>query len=914
MTAISKCHDISTTNNTNSINDSQEKSMIEKNAMPEVPKDMKNCKNNLKLCTDIRSFLKETTALLSTPQLSDYSHGDENTPRSLDIIVPKSISLACGCVNYESDRNRWQILYRMSPLYFNDNIISSNEKEDVMNQTAQHTILSTSFYVNMRDLIPSCLFLHPTNSFSFDDWKLELNESWFSDIFQILRNRTKTSLPVVYLKSSKKKTDPPPLKIIQFILERVELYSLLTTVEVLFSSKNDSNKLISPLFVTLRNGKMIDLSSVILSDNANISNSIQEKIAKDKTTCISIMKHAKETILATLIISCISFPKIENTSTTLIDRELKRCDDDGYIHPFRRVAINFCISCLYTYNDDTGENKKSKVKIIDQESQNLQDIKNDDHQNKSIEIPKTKTTVLPDLHKSTELVKQDKKKQKRRRNNEVINLTEDYTIPQLKKDKSLNQLFVNDFSINSIVQCNDLTTSSTSKRPKRQLKSVIRFEAKPANIKSDLKSNKVKIGDGFNCPQCDYWLSYDSIQCETCGLKCKYQAGVGVVVMKDRNEIMKKQEFQLKAKGTESTPHFSIIKKKESVITETKKESVMTETKKESVKTETNKQKGKTGPKMEIVKTEKNKEIQSQTQSRSTRSQQNSMIKLVEKESLVQWEPILLNDILLQNNFNQQFLKKKMNSKSFQGIEYSNDIDNMKKFVSKAVKIINARLNILKTRSSTKKYLSQQESLKNDEYVSEIRLYKRTLRDRVAKQEHERGEQEKYKQKVESEQLVEQYVNRNKKRTKEDQELSLLECRPIRYVSKNAWKNARCRKCDIKNCSLCGFVFAHLVLLPHGLRSAQCREEETQLWTSESIDVQSPDFHEISEEELLWSNEKLDTSQNFGTRHETKLILSTTGSKKNNEEEMRLKTMKNDLIFLRRYNEGMMKNVKLEKW
>ena len=70
-------------------------------------------------------------------------------------------------------------------------------------------------------------------------------------------------------------------------------------------------------------------------------------------------------------------------------------------------------------------------------------------------------------------------------------------------------------------------------RPKRKLKQITRFNPYSYHNNSSTSSN-VKCGEGFSCPRCNYVCSYDSKQCEECELECYYEAGVGVVTLKER--------------------------------------------------------------------------------------------------------------------------------------------------------------------------------------------------------------------------------------------------------------------------------------------------------------------------------------------------------------------------------------------
>jgi len=78
-------------------------------------------------------------------------------------------------------------------------------------------------------------------------------------------------------------------------------------------------------------------------------------------------------------------------------------------------------------------------------------------------------------------------------------------------------------------------------RPKRKLKQIARFDNMSFNPK-----NAVKIGEGFACPRCSAVCSYDSKRCDECNLECYYEAGIGVVILKERRTL----KTQKKQQGT----------------------------------------------------------------------------------------------------------------------------------------------------------------------------------------------------------------------------------------------------------------------------------------------------------------------------------------------------------------------------
>jgi len=74
-------------------------------------------------------------------------------------------------------------------------------------------------------------------------------------------------------------------------------------------------------------------------------------------------------------------------------------------------------------------------------------------------------------------------------------------------------------------------------RPRRKIKSVPRFDSQSF----DAKKNSCKTGHGFTCPNpsCYNTCPYNSKKCDKCSLACYYEAGVGVVILKEREECHK---------------------------------------------------------------------------------------------------------------------------------------------------------------------------------------------------------------------------------------------------------------------------------------------------------------------------------------------------------------------------------------
>ncbi|KAL9185899.1 hypothetical protein ACHAXT_003676 [Thalassiosira profunda] len=92
------------------------------------------------------------------------------------------------------------------------------------------------------------------------------------------------------------------------------------------------------------------------------------------------------------------------------------------------------------------------------------------------------------------------------------------------------------------------TETLSGGRPKRKLKAIARFES----MTFDKKAAHTKIGEGFSCPGCTATCSYDAKKCSHCQLSCYYEAGIGVVVLKERKVDQSQQHLAPQRRNTES--------------------------------------------------------------------------------------------------------------------------------------------------------------------------------------------------------------------------------------------------------------------------------------------------------------------------------------------------------------------------
>ena len=101
------------------------------------------------------------------------------------------------------------------------------------------------------------------------------------------------------------------------------------------------------------------------------------------------------------------------------------------------------------------------------------------------------------------------------------------------------QLYASDFD--NTANTTETMDASNSSRPKRRIKTVQRYSDTRYTHAQQVKLFELagKCGTGFLCPQCETHLSYDVKECYSCGVGCCYEPGIGVVILKDREDIGK---------------------------------------------------------------------------------------------------------------------------------------------------------------------------------------------------------------------------------------------------------------------------------------------------------------------------------------------------------------------------------------
>ena len=149
--------------------------------------------------------------------------------------------------------------------------------------------------------------------------------------------------------------------------------------------------------------------------------------------------------------------------------------------------------------------------------------------------------TLPSASNNTKATSSISRKRRRRIASELEQLTRNEH--RKTTNPGVVQLYASEFDNTNIESNNDDTGPSS--RPKRRIKAVQRYVDTRYTHAEQVKLFEMqgKCGTGFLCPLCPTHLSYDRKSCYNCGAKCCYQPGVGVVLLKDREEISNVEEL-----------------------------------------------------------------------------------------------------------------------------------------------------------------------------------------------------------------------------------------------------------------------------------------------------------------------------------------------------------------------------------
>ena len=190
--------------------------------------------------------------------------------------------------------------------------------------------------------------------------------------------------------------------------------------------------------------------------------------------------------------------------------------DDGINN---EVISNRAPAAPSASNDDTATNNPSSNSNVNDDTTALDTTTNNNNNNNN--------SVLSSSSSLSN--KKKRRNYNRRKKKYSVQLFEFNPYPSI----------INGTNNNSNINEEDEMMTGSS-RPKRKLKAIRRYEPHTSSFASSSHHNHqhVKTGYGFACPRCTANCSYAARICEECSLECYYEAGVGVVVLKERRNVL----------------------------------------------------------------------------------------------------------------------------------------------------------------------------------------------------------------------------------------------------------------------------------------------------------------------------------------------------------------------------------------
>eukprot|EP00590_Aulacoseira_subarctica_P003932 CAMPEP_0172421682 /NCGR_PEP_ID=MMETSP1064-20121228/7902_1 /TAXON_ID=202472 /ORGANISM="Aulacoseira subarctica , Strain CCAP 1002/5" /LENGTH=734 /DNA_ID=CAMNT_0013162203 /DNA_START=1170 /DNA_END=3374 /DNA_ORIENTATION=+ len=214
---------------------------------------------------------------------------------------------------------------------------------------------------------------------------------------------------------------------------------------------------------------------------------------------------------------------------------------------------------------------------------------------------------------------------------------------------------------------------------------------------------------------------------------------------------------------------------------------------------------------------------------------------------------------------------------------------------------IENKLRSFKTKAKNRTSLNvDEEGLGSKEYMDEMKVFVRHLRQRARGVEQERHESSNFAARQRLHQLHEAYVNRTAKRTEAEIMLEQFCATPIvmrASVAKEKQKMNGIACCQIKDCRLCSGDFAKVVLTDEEMEAAGGDfRKAIPFINKNSLQIPRPEVLPVSS---LYVVEESDTDDICNSQAETELL----------NEWVRLNEMKFQAQFIQRYNNGLLEPI-----
>jgi hypothetical protein len=521
----------------------------------------------------------------------------------------------------------------------------------------------------------------------------------------------------------------------------------------------------------------------------------------------------------------------------------------------------------------------------------------------------------------------------------------------------------------------DAKESTGFGRPKRKLKSIVRFEP----LSSDSRGDICKAGHGFLCPRCSSVCLYDSKKCMTCQLECYYEAGVGVVSLRERNVSITEQakdtyyasgvnqrvknqreltSTKVRTEGIlcncyacdrqhfsvqgiyahygrshsaagkldwtkvtfscpfcKSSPSFKSLKEADAHVDDRHPGSSLLKpnTDKSPRKRTHDKLSADESPFQLGVRNDES----SQSVARSLRSvdyDDNKRVLRTRSPVSYAGHSKVANAIDEANPSwtKLDFRRLLPDSRKDYPRELSNVLDLVSEQCDKQENITNAAL------EQRLKLCKNEADMEAKAWDEDRLAYQRGIRERTRLADAERIEKEKFNENSRLMLMQYEYENRNKRRTQEDIEVEKLCSKPIifgrgkeRHLShkKEACKNEQCQLCKKDS------MYLQSVLLDDEMSQFDTSAPPSETPALATSKVLNPSFQEIDEHYLMEteqesaaksSGDHLDGSKRV---NQSRRDAATAKRLRTEEEKLyKMKKMKHSLEFIRRYNDGLLKN------
>ena len=479
-------------------------------------------------------------------------------------------------------------------------------------------------------------------------------------------------------------------------------------------------------------------------------------------------------------------------------------------------------------------------------------------------------------------------------------------------------------------------TGETIGRPKRKLKAIVRYDPDMAQN----QAHGCKTGSGFTCPRCEFTCDYSSKLCSRCQLECYYEAGVGVVSLKNRDSVGANQTilpFPKKSKVHLSRQegvlcnctycarcHFSI----QGIYAHHGRAHGQTEgTRLDWSKVTFSCPFCKSLEKLPLNKVEKHVrdyhpgcKLLTPNTDKPSRNKHRSKISITPQPSFNVGSRSTRTKQIIDTPESPETIPRwtKLNHRSLlpdSKKDYPSEIPNILSIIEEQCKaqegeVAHAREQRLK--------LCKIEATLEAKILDDDRLaYLRGIRERSRHADAERIEKERYTESQSLELMQYEYENRNRKRTQDEIEIDKLCSKPIVFSNvKGRHLPSEKNSCKYNHCELCNGDSSYLQSVMLDTEMAIMKSDNS---SSQSLlrkaNILQPSFQAIDKDYFTEAEEQFEDEAYGKNNHSSKKSKQSrrdvTTSKRLRIEEDKLFKMRSNqhsLEFIHRYNEGLIRN------